>query len=55
MNASFSDAVVSFLKTTDQDSEDTQTCAELTFGITAVGYDGELPFYTVIGGYIPSM
>ena len=54
VNASFSDAVVSFLKVSDSPTE-IWSCNEMLFGITAVTDNGtELSLFTVVGGYLPS-
>ena len=57
VNATFSDAVVSFLKVSDNPTE-ILSCNEILFGISAVtddnGTDSELSSFTVVGGYLPS-
>ena len=57
MNATFSDAVVSFSKVSNHLHE-VQKCNELTFVVTAVSQDHnhfiELESFSVIGGFLPS-
>ena len=57
VNATFRDAIVSFLKTSDHPTEILH-CSEIRFDISAVtDYDNgtELASFTVIGGYLPSI
>ena len=55
VNSTFSDAVVSFLKTSNNPTE-IRHCNEIQFGISAVTDDGtELETFTVVGGYLPSI
>lgn len=55
VNATFSDDIVSFLKTSD-DSTEIRHCNEILFSISAVADHGtELASFTVAGGYLPSI
>ena len=55
VNATFRDAIVSFLKTSDNPTE-IWNCNEILFGISAIIDNGtELASFTVVGGYLPSM
>ena len=57
INATFHDAIVSFLKTSDHPTE-IRHCSEILFDISAVtDHDNvtELAPFTVVGGYLPSI
>ena len=55
VNATFSDAVVSFLKTSGNATE-IRNCNEILFCISAITDNGtELASFTVVGGYLPSI
>ena len=56
INATFRDAIISFLKTSDHPTEILH-CSEILFDISAItDHDNgtELASFTVVGGYLPS-
>lgn len=57
VNATFRDAIISFLKTSDHPTEILH-CSEILFDISAItDHDNgtELASFTIVGGYLPSI
>ena len=55
VNATYSEAVVSFIATADSSTDPILSCNDLYFSLSAVCSDQtKLPSFTVTGGYIPS-